>query len=60
MDFPLAPAQIIIIGPSATLGNEFNIVKNGSTTFATNLKLYKNKAIKNPNEIPNKNAIITS
>ena len=31
--FVLAPAIIIIIGPNATLGNEFKQVKNGSNTL---------------------------
>ena len=37
----LAPNHIIIIGPSATLGSEFNIVKNGSITLDKNLLQYK-------------------
>ena len=37
----LAPTQLIIIGPSATLGRELSIVKYGSKTFDINSLLYK-------------------
>ena len=37
IEFILAPAQIIINGPRATLGREFKIVKNGEKTFDKNL-----------------------
>ena len=36
----LAPIHIIIIGPNATLGSEFNTVKYGSHIFDKVLKLY--------------------
>ena len=37
IEFILAPAQIIISGPNATLGSEFNMVRYGSITFDKNL-----------------------
>jgi hypothetical protein len=41
-----APAHIIISGPKATLGREFNTVKNGSYTLAINLFHHNIDAIK--------------
>ena len=51
---------MIIIGPKATLGSEFIIVRNGSTILANILNSYKIIAMINPNEIPSINAIIVS
>ena len=45
IDFVLAPNQMIKIGPRATFGREFKIVKNGSLTSANVLNKYINKAI---------------
>ncbi len=49
-----APTHIIMMGPRATFGKEFNIVKNGSNVSAKNLFKYMSieiiKAIKIPNE----------
>ena len=45
----LAPTQIIINGPSATLGNEFKIVKNGSITFLKKEFHQRSVAIIKPN-----------
>ena len=53
MEFIFAPAQIIMIGPNATLGKLFNIVKYGSTTLAINLFHHKIVAIPNPINVPN-------
>ena len=58
-----APNHIIIIGPSATLGSEFNIVKNGSITLDKNLLQYKiipiiNTLVKVPVSISNEESII--
>ena len=39
MDCILAPNHIIKIGPNATLGNEFNIVRKGSNTLYNNGKI---------------------
>ena len=48
----LAPTQIIINGPSATLGKEFKIVKYGSTILAINLFHQRIVAITNPSKLP--------
>ena len=44
----LAPTQIMINGPKATLGKEFNTVKYGSITLAITLLLQSITAIMNP------------
>ena len=51
IDFMLAPAQIMIRGPSATLGRELRIVKNGSNTLDENLFHQRNKRHQRPNRL---------
>ena len=48
IDFVVAPTQIMISGPRATLGNEFKIVKYGSKTSDMNLFHQRTDAIKKP------------
>ena len=48
IELVLAPTQMIINGPKATLGKEFNIVKYGSTTLAIVLLLQRIVAMINP------------
>ena len=47
----LAPNQIIMIGPSATLGRLFNIVRYGSITFCKFLNHQSIVAIIVPNTV---------
>ena len=56
----LAPAQIIIRGPSATFGKLFNIVKNGSNTLAKNLLNQSILATNKPITLPSIKLIIIS
>ena len=56
----LAPAQIIIRGPSATFGKLFNIVKNGSNTLAKNLLNQSILATNRPITLPSIKLIIIS
>ena len=51
---------MIINGPKATLGSEFNKVKNGSKTLAKNLDKYKIIDTNSPIIIPKKKAINVS
>ena len=60
IDFWLAPVHIIIMGPSATLGSEFNIVRNGSRISAINLFRYMIILITKAIIVPIKNATNTS
>ena len=60
IDLVLAPAHIIMIGPKATFGKEFNIVKNGSNTSAKNFDEYINILTINAIDMPIKNATNTS
>ena len=55
-----APAHIIIIGPSATLGKLFKIVRYGSNTLARNGNHHRMEAMKVPINVPNKKLIIVS
>jgi len=48
IELVLAPTQIIIRGPRATFGREFNIVKYGSITSEINLFHQRIVAIINP------------
>ena len=52
MELVLAPLQLIIIGPSATLGKLFKMVKYGSTILKINLFIHKIEAIKIPRAQP--------
>ena len=52
IEFILAPAQIIIIGPNATLGKLFIIVKYGSNTLYKKLFHHNNIAINVPKIVP--------
>lgn len=52
IDREFAPTQIMISGPSATFGNEFSTVKNGSSTLAKNLFKYIRTLIKNAIPMP--------
>ena len=52
MEFMLAPAQIIIIGPRATLGRLFKMVKYGSITLAINLFHHRIMAMRVPIIVP--------
>ena len=58
--FTLAPATIIIIGPSATLGKEFKQVKNGSKTLYKFLYKYSRVETIILNNNPIKKAINVS
>ena len=60
IEFWLAPAHIIIIGPSATLGKLFNIVRYGSNTCDENGLNHKNAATTIPINEPNKKLISIS
>ena len=60
MDLMLAPAQIIMSGPSATLGRELRIVRKGSNTFAKNSFHQRIVAINNPKKKVIKKLMITS
>ena len=50
-----APAQTIIIGPSATLGKLCRIIRNGSATLEAKSDHQSKKAIIVPNMVPSKN-----
>ena len=56
--FVFAPSEIIINGPSATFGNEFNIVKYGSNIFDSFLLNHKIDDIINPIMFPKIKLII--
>ncbi len=58
--FVLAPTQMMIIGPSATFGREFNMVKKGSRTSATNGFMYMMVLIKKAKAIPSEKEITIS
>ena len=48
IEFILAPAHIIISGPNATLGREFNIVRYGSITLEINLFHHRRVDVNKP------------
>lgn len=52
MDFKLAPDHIMIIGPRATLGRLFKMVRYGSRTLAINLFHHKIMARMVPRMVP--------
>ena len=60
IEFVLAPAHIMMIGPNATFGKEFNIVKKGSKTSARNLFKYMITLTIKAIIIPNVNDMKTS
>ena len=60
IDLVPAPAIMIIIGPSETLGRLFNMVKYGSITLEINLNLHRIVAIKMPPIVAIKKLIKTS
>ena len=53
IELTLAPTHIIIIGPNATLGRLFSIVKYGSIISANGLYHHNIDAIKRPINVPN-------
>ena len=55
-----APHQMIIIGPSATFGKLFKIVKYGSATLEMNGNHHKIVAINKPRNVPNPKLIKVS
>ena len=57
--FP-APAHMMIIGPSATFGKLFKMVRYGSNTFAKNGNHHNIVAIRNPRKVPSKKLMIVS
>ena len=60
IDFVFAPAQMMMIGPKATLGKLLIIVKNGSIILASVGHSYRIIAIINPRDMPIVNANIVS
>lgn len=60
IEFILAPTQIIINGPRATFGREFNIVRYGSRVFAKLLKYHIRLAIIKPKIVDIAKLIIVS
>ena len=60
MDVIFAPNHIIIIGPNATLGKLFKIVKYGSIISAILFFHHKIDAINSPKKVPNEKLIIVS
>lgn len=55
-----APHQIMIMGPSATLGKLFKIVKYGSATLEMNGNHHKIVAINKPKKVPSPKLIKVS
>lgn len=60
IDFILAPNHIMMIGPNATLGNEFRIVRKGSSTLAKSGCKYNMILTQKPIMAPNKKATMIS
>lgn len=60
MAFAFAPTHMIMIGPNATFGKEFSMVKKGSITFARNFQLYMRTLMINAIPIPKEKAMSIS